>query len=49
MKMKKFNLQEVLEELKRYAKKVEDSSKNLEEIAKKLSALSLNYPRGEFE
>ena len=47
--MIKFNLQEVLEELKRCAKKVEDSSKNLEEIARKQSTLSLNYPRGEFE
>ncbi len=47
--MKEFNLQEVLEELKRCAKDIEDSSKNIEEIAKKQSALSLNYPRGEFE
>ena len=47
--MKDFNLQEVLEELKRCAKKVEDSSKNIKEIAKKQSTLSLNYPRGEFE
>ena len=47
--MKKFNLQEVLEGLKRCAKKVEDSSKNIEEIAKKQSALSSNCPRGEFE
>lgn len=44
-----FNLQEVLEELKRCAKEVEDSSKNLEEIAVKQSALSLNYPQGEFK
>lgn len=47
--MKDFNLQEVLEGLKRCAKEIEDSSKNMEEIAKKQSALSLNYPRGEFE
>ena len=47
--MKDFNLQEVLEELKRYAKEIEDSSKNIEEIAKRQSSLSFNCPRGEFE
>lgn len=36
--MIKFNLQEVLEELKGYVKGVEDSSKNLKEIAEKQSA-----------
>lgn len=38
--MKKFNLQEVLEELKRCVKGVEDSSKNLMVIAQKQSAMS---------
>lgn len=47
--MKDFNLQEVLEELKRCAKEIEDSSKNLEEIARRQSLLSSNCPRGEFE
>lgn len=47
--MKDFNLQEVLEGLKRCAKEIEDSSKNLEEIAKRQSFLSSNCPRGEFE
>ena len=43
--MKDFNLQEVLEGLKRCAKEIEDSSKKLEQIAKKQSALFLNYPQ----
>lgn len=38
--MKDFNLKEVLEKLKRCAKEIEDSSKNIEEIAKKQSTLS---------
>jgi len=47
--MKDFNLQEVLEGLKRCAKEIEDSSKNIEKIARRQSSLSSNCPRGEFE